>query len=125
MKQKQIKFYQERWENVSAADREPYEKKARDHVAKQGVMKEAVIDALQKEKGGNCQRLYASVAKATGDWCSSETIRNWLTSQPDFCLYTKRIRPGLSEINREKQIHFSQHVHNRWVWWAVAKFYGP
>ena len=77
-------------------------------------MKEAVIDALQKEKGGNCQRSYASVAKATGDWCSGETIRNWLTSQPDFCLYTKRIRPGLSEINREKQIIFSQHVHNRW-----------
>ena len=51
VKQKQKKVYQERWENVTAANREPYEKKARDHVAKQSVMKEAVIDALQKEKG--------------------------------------------------------------------------
>jgi hypothetical protein len=29
-------------------------------------------------------------------------------------MYTKRIRPGLSEVNRAKQIEFSKHVHNRW-----------
>ena len=29
-------------------------------------------------------------------------------------MYTKRIRPGLTEANREKQITFSKHVHNRW-----------
>jgi hypothetical protein len=29
-------------------------------------------------------------------------------------MYTKRIRPGLSEANRVKQINFSKHVHNRW-----------
>jgi hypothetical protein len=39
---------------------------------------------------------------------------NWLKSQPDLCLYTKRIRPGLTEQNRLKQISFSKHVHNRW-----------
>jgi hypothetical protein len=112
--QKQKAVYQQRWENVSKDERVAYEKKARDHLAKQSVMKEAVIDALQKEKGGNYQRSYASVAKATGDWCCSQTIYNWLKSQPDFCLYTKRIRPGLTEVNREKQINFSKHVHNRW-----------
>ncbi len=37
-----------------------------------------------------------------------------MKSQPDFCLYTKRIRPGLTEQNRLKQISFSKHVHNRW-----------
>jgi hypothetical protein len=78
------------------------------------VIKEAVVNALQKEKGGNCSRSYASVAKDTGDWCSSQTIFNWLKSQPDFCMYTKRIRPGLTETNRQKQIDFSAHVHNRW-----------
>ncbi len=39
---------------------------------------------------------------------------NWLKRQPDFCLYRKRIRPGLTEQNRLKQIAFSRHVHNRW-----------
>ena len=94
--------------------REPYEKQSRDHLAKQSFMKEAVTHALQKVKGGNCSRSYASVAKSTGDWCSSQTIFNWLKSQPDFCMYTKRIRPGLTEANRLTQIEFSKHVHARW-----------
>jgi hypothetical protein len=112
--QKQKAFYQQKWEDVSEEDRVPYEKKARDHLAKQSVMKEAVTHALQKEKEGNCLRSYASGAKDTGDWCSSQTIFNWLKSQPDFCEYTKRIRPGLTEVNRLKQIQFSKHVHDRW-----------
>ncbi len=29
-------------------------------------------------------------------------------------MYTKRIRPGLTKANRQKQIDFSLHVHNRW-----------
>jgi hypothetical protein len=29
-------------------------------------------------------------------------------------MYTKRIRPGLTEVHRAKQIEFSKHVHNRW-----------
>ncbi len=99
---------------MNETERIPYFKKARDHLAKQSIMKEAVVDALQKEKGGNCSRSYASVAKDTGDWCSSQTIFNWLKYQPDFCMYTKRIRPGLTEVNRQKQVTFSKHVHNRW-----------
>ena len=101
-------------------------------------MKECITDALRKQQGGNCSRSYASLAKvsqiketsaltkfysvceplsqlkATGDWCSRTTIINWLQSKPDYCMYTKRIRPGLTEANREKQITFSKHVHNRW-----------
>jgi hypothetical protein len=42
-------------------------------------MQEAATHALlQKEKGGNCSRSYASVVKSTGDWCCSQTIYNWL-----------------------------------------------
>jgi hypothetical protein len=29
-------------------------------------------------------------------------------------MYTKRIRPGLTKVNRQKQVTFSKHVHNRW-----------
>jgi hypothetical protein len=59
------------------------------------------------------QYIIASI-KATGLWCGKSTIVNWLKSKPDFCLYTKRIRPGLTGQNRLKQIAFSHHVHNRW-----------
>ncbi len=109
-KKKQKQFYRQKWEGVAVLEREPYEKQSRDHLAKQNVMKEAVTHALQKEKGGNYSRSYASLAKSTGNWCSSQTIFNWLKSQPDFCMYTKRIRPGLTEANRLKQIEFSKHV---------------
>jgi hypothetical protein len=42
------------------------------------------------------------------------SIVDWLKYQPDYCLYTKRIRPGLTENNRMKQTEFSKHVQNRW-----------
>jgi hypothetical protein len=88
-----------------------------------------------KRAGIVCQRSFVSIAKvrnlphrpvmrclnksstnikATGDWCNKSTIQNWLRSKPDYCMYTKRIRPGLTEANRQKQIAFSEHVHKRW-----------
>ena len=103
-----------KWETLSTEERVPYDKQARDHLARQGVISESVADAMRKDKGGSCSRSFLSVQQATGDWCGKNTIVNWLKSQPDFCLYTKRIRPGLTEQNRLKQIAFSEHVHNRW-----------
>ncbi len=44
----------EKWSTLSAEDKEPFERKKRDHLARQGVMQECITDALQKEKGGNC-----------------------------------------------------------------------
>jgi hypothetical protein len=41
----------------------PYDKMQRDHMAKQAHMKDAITDALSKQKGGNCVRSYASIAK--------------------------------------------------------------
>jgi hypothetical protein len=38
-------------------------KKARDHLMKQETMIDCITDALRKEKGGNCSRSFASVAK--------------------------------------------------------------
>jgi hypothetical protein len=61
-----------------------------------------------------CLHLPNQLLQATGDWCNRSTIIHWLQSKPDYCMYTKRIRPGLTEENRVKQIAFSKHVHNRW-----------
>jgi hypothetical protein len=59
-------------------DKEPYAKKARDHQAKQNLMKECIVDALRKAKGGNCSRSYASLAKVKRtlmlQWKSYKTI---------------------------------------------------
>ncbi len=53
----------EKWSTLSDKEKEPFEKRKRDHLARQGVMKECITDALQKQKGGNCVRSFASLAK--------------------------------------------------------------
>jgi hypothetical protein len=53
----------EEWATLTAEQKVPFEKKARDHMAKQALMKECITDALRKKTGGNCQRSFASIAK--------------------------------------------------------------
>ena len=53
----------EKWLTLTDEDKAPYEKKARDHLVKQELMKECIVDSLRKAKGGNCSRSYASLAK--------------------------------------------------------------
>ena len=52
-----------KWLTLGDEDKEPYEKKTRDHLEIQGLMKECIVDALRKAKGGNCSRSYSSLAK--------------------------------------------------------------
>ena len=52
-----------KWVNLTDDAKIPYEKQARDHLAKQSLMKECITDALRKQRGGNCSRSYASLAK--------------------------------------------------------------
>jgi hypothetical protein len=60
VKRNQLK---EQWLTLGEEEKEPYEKKTRDALAKQELMKECITDALRKEQGGNCSRSYASLAK--------------------------------------------------------------
>jgi hypothetical protein len=42
------------WNAMSAEEKEPFEKIARDKHVRQALMAECVTEALQKKKGGNC-----------------------------------------------------------------------
>jgi hypothetical protein len=53
MLQKKKMELKEKWSTLSDKEKEPFEKKKRDHLARQGVMNECITDALQKDKGGN------------------------------------------------------------------------
>ena len=55
-----------KWEKLSTEERVPYDKQARDHLARQGVISESVADAMRKDKGGSCSRSFLSVQQATG-----------------------------------------------------------
>ena len=39
---------------------------------------------------------------------------DWLQEHETYRAYKKNTRPMLTEGNREKQVEFSKHVHNRW-----------
>jgi hypothetical protein len=39
---------------------------------------------------------------------------DWLKEHETFRHYKKNARPMLTEGNRQKQVDFSKHVHNRW-----------
>jgi hypothetical protein len=54
-----------KWDNLSDEDKIPFNKKARDHVAKQEIMQECITDALKKSNGGNCSRSFQSIAKVS------------------------------------------------------------
>ncbi len=86
------------YDTFPAERKEPYEKIARDHQVRQALMAEAIAGSLQKKEGGNCM--------------SHVTIANWLKAKPTFRTYSKHVRPGLTDVNREKQVAFAQHVMN-------------
>ncbi len=92
------------WQAMTAEEKAPFEKIARDKNVRQALMAECVTDALQKKKGGNCLRSFRSLANATDNWCSHQANSNWLTSQPTYAVFNKNVRPGLTDANRQKQV---------------------
>jgi hypothetical protein len=102
------------WAALTGEMKVPYEKLARDNHARQPFMKEGLVDALQKKMGGNCLRSYRSLEKVSDGWCSHVTIETWLKSQPTFATYSKKVRPGLTDINRQKQVALAHHVFSNW-----------
>ncbi len=87
-----------------------FEKKARDHEARQVGAKEETKDTLNR----NGRRSYASLEKAINQWCSKMTIVRYLKSNDDYITYSQNVRPLLSEGNRLRQVKFSEHMRNRW-----------
>ncbi len=53
----------DKWKTLGEDEKLSFERKRREHMAKQHLMKEYISEALMKQKGGNCSRSYASLAK--------------------------------------------------------------
>ena len=107
------KWCSKKWDDEKSKDDEfgkAYEKKSRDHEARQKGAKEELISLLKQ----NGRRSYSALGKAMNNWCSISTIETFFKRQPDFKYYSQNVRPLLSEGNRLKQVAFAQHVQNRW-----------
>ena len=99
-------------ENLLTNDeRAYYERLAREHDDRQPYVQQDILDALIN--GHSCHS-YRALSKQINNWCSPWTIHKWLTSHPSYYIYSKNIKPGLSEPNKVKQVEFSKHVRNRW-----------
>ncbi len=57
---------------------------------------------------------YRSLAQHIDNWCSKATIERWLKSHETYHFFTKKIKPGVTEDNKMKQVAFSEFVHRRW-----------
>jgi hypothetical protein len=88
-----------------------YLRLAREHDERQPFIQQEILDALIE--GHSC-RSYRALSKHINDWCSPWTIEKWFKSHPSYHIYSKNIKPGLSEPNKVKQVTFAKHVRNRW-----------
>ena len=91
-------------------DVERYEFMAREHDARQPHIKDQLVQALESE----VTMSFYGLAQHLNWWCSPKSIERWLKRFPGYTMYSKNIKPGLSERNREKQVVFAKHVRNRW-----------
>ena len=87
-----------------------YEAMARDHDSRQPFIKDELTDALNV----NASRSFEQLAKHIDNWCSAAAIKRWFYSMDTYKMYAKNIKPGITTTNSEKQVLFSQRVHNRW-----------
>jgi hypothetical protein len=85
-----------------------YDKKARDHEARQAGAKGELKDILNR----NGRRSYGSLEKAVNNWCCKNTIMRYLylKSFEDYITYSQNVRLLLSEGNRIKQVAFSDRI---------------
>ena len=91
---------------------------AREHDARHPYIKPELIDALEAQV---C-RSYRQLSQCVDGWCSARTIERWLNSHPTFEVYKKNIKPGLTEVNKVKQVNFSVRVvDHRWYLSATIK----
>ena len=81
---------------------------ARQHNARQPMIKSDLIEALES----NVCMSYHGLARHIDFWCGPKTIERWFRSYPGFHMYAKNVKPGLTPGNREKQVVFAKDVHS-------------
>ena len=83
---------------------------AREQGARQPLTHNELKEALESE----VTMSFYGLAQHINWWCSPKSIERWCKGFPGYQMYSKNIKPGLSERNREEQVLFAKHVRNRW-----------
>ena len=94
--------------NIHSIDVERYTALARQHDARQPMIKSDLLEALES----NVCLSYLALARYIDFWCGPKTIERWFKSFSSYHLYAKNVKPGLTPGNREKQVVFAKDVHS-------------
>jgi hypothetical protein len=108
-RQKQRQFLKDKFDVLPKDILEVYQKAAREKMKMMGFIEEAIVDTLNDNK----EQSFRALSKHVSRWCSYQTIERWLKSHELYASYSKNIKPGLTEGNRQKQVNFSKRVHAR------------
>ena len=122
-----------RWDNLDGDTKEMWEARQRAHLKKQPQIKGIIVEALQRNSTISWEKL----AGKTGDWCSADTIRRFVTSHGSYTTYAERILPRLDSKQLKKHCHFAQrlidnhylgngkyllvHYDEKWFWALVLR----
>lgn len=106
----QKRILKEEFAQLSKVERDLWECKRRSHLAMQPKVKGLIMEALVK----NNSMSYEALAGAINEWCSSSTIRRWVTTREGYGMYAERIIPLLTEKQKMEHLKFSKHYRSNW-----------
>ncbi len=101
-------FWGREYENVKQQHHHNLSRLVRQQLAPQPHIQDELLAAL---KGDVC-RSYRDLSRSINGWCCATTIETWFKSHPDYDIFSKNIKPGLTSSISIKQVNFAAHVHN-------------
>ena len=105
-----VKAARNEYSTFNQKQTQTWEAYRREHLRKQPIIKEALLDALRNNNSISYTRLEAKI----DHWCSAGTIRRWVQSREGFRLYMERVIPLLSAEQKRKHLCFATRFRSNW-----------
>ena len=100
----------EAFQSLDINARKLWNMKTREHNDLRPSIEATLIRSIQKNNSVTYEQLESKIKF----WCSSATIRRWLTSRDGFKVYKERITPLLSDQQKQKHFSFARRFMNNW-----------
>ena len=108
--QARMKAARNEYKSFNLEQTQTWEAYRREHIRKQPIIKEALLQALRNNNSISYTKLEAKI----DHWCSAGTIRRWVQSREGFNLYTERVIPLLSAEQKQKHLSFATRFRSNW-----------
>jgi hypothetical protein len=99
-----------KYNTLDDATKERWEMKRREQLLRQPNIKNEIIAAVIK----NPKASWTGISGTIGNWCSAGCIQRWMTSRDGYSLYTERVIPLLSDLQKKSHLEFSKLFRSNW-----------